>query len=60
MMKTKQPLTLKDFKGAFICFLVGGAMAFGLLCMIMGIFYNRELNNELDKIDKGIEKVIKK
>jgi hypothetical protein len=52
MMENKDPLTLKDFKLAMICFLIGGCMATGLLCLLLGIFYNAELNSVLDVIDK--------
>lgn len=55
----KQPLTLKDFTDTFICIGIGLTLATGLFCLVMGVFYNSELNNELDKID-GIEKLTNK
>lgn len=53
-MKT-EPLTFKDFKAAIICFVIGGVLAFGILCLIMGLFYNSELVSIADSID-GIER----
>lgn len=50
----KGPLKIIDFKWVGVCLLIGLMMCTGILCLFLGIFYNRELQIIGDKID-GME-----
>lgn len=55
----KDQLKFKDFKAAIICFVIGGVIATGLLCIGLGIFCNEKLQSISNKVD-GVELIVKK
>lgn len=56
----KSKLVLKDLWEFIGCVFLGAVMAFGLVCLLLGIFYNAELQSISDNVDKPIERFLEK